>query len=308
MKTIKIFLAALVACSLAACSLQNEPSNGNGQGTDTSKVIKKSGKFSVSENHKVVFSLGNLRYEAGEWSFAKEQYLYLGYDNDATDWTNAPHDLFAHGQTGYNLSALTDLTYKVPDVYAGYNQTSKKREQPAGTNWDWGIFCAITNGGYQAGLWRTLTMEEWNYLLTERKNADKLKMPAMVAGKRGYLLLPDDYRNPGGVTAPDPESSYVVGDNTYCYEDWKQMEEAGAVFLPCAGIYLINTDGHTYYPEFCGYYWTMTNNLSTGAGQCASYAVQFGYKQGGTQNLAISIQNKVNCYDRCAVRLVQEAE
>ena len=308
MKTFKIFMAAIVACALAACSGQNEPTDGNGQNSETSKVIKKSGKFSVAEGHKVVFSLGNLRYQAGEWSFADEQYLYLGYDNDVLDWDNAPHDLFAHGQTGYHVTTMTNLTDKSNKIYAGYNETSKKREQPAGTNWDWGIFCAITNGGYQPGLWRTLTVEEWQYLLFDRTNADKLKMPAMVAGKRGYLLLPDDYKQPGGIETPDPESSYTAGKNIYCYEDWKKIEAAGAVFLPCAGIYLIDTDGHTYYPEYCGYYWTMSVNLNSSAGQCATYAIQFGFKQGGTQNLAISIQNKVNCYDRCAVRLVQEAE
>ena len=39
----------------------------------------------------------------------------------------------------------------------------------AGTNYDWGVNNAISNGGNEAGLWRTLTIEEWKYLMESRR-------------------------------------------------------------------------------------------------------------------------------------------
>ena len=66
------------------------------------------GKFSVSSTKKVMFSKGNLQYQAnpGTWRFAENQYDVIGADNgniasDYTGWI----DLFGWGTWGSNSCA-----------------------------------------------------------------------------------------------------------------------------------------------------------------------------------------------------------
>ena len=304
MKKIYFFLAALTAMSLAACSGQNEPTNS--EDSTTPKVVTKTlkGRFSVAENHTVRFAQGNLQYNGGAWQFANEQFIYYGYGNDG-GWEAHAHDLFFFGQTGYSKSLMTGVTQDLENA-GGYNPSTKSRENIDGTNWDWGVFCSISNGGNHPGLWRTLTYDEWYYLLHERRNADKLYMPARVAGKRGYLLLPDNWSCPIGIEKPDPEGTFFVEEqNTYCYEDWLRLENAGAVFLPCAGVQ--NHWNTPYMPEFAGYYWTSTVGDMMDTKQ-NTIALTFGYRMSDTKWMSISFDNTVPWYYRCAVRLVQEID
>ena len=58
---------------------------------------------------------------------------------------------------------------------------------------DWG-YNAISNGGNEEGLWRTLTMDEWLYLLDMRNTTSGMRFAkANVEGVNGLLLLPDDW-------------------------------------------------------------------------------------------------------------------
>lgn len=321
MKTTKLIMAAVLALGLAACT-ENEPEitvNCCCGGTSVTET-KLVGVFSVAKNHKVRFAPGNLQYKAGNWRFADEQFQYMGYQNDKTDanWNNYVHDLFAFGQTGYSLAGMISLTSKDPSDYGGYNKSSNTYESIVGTNWDWGIFCAIENGGNQPGMWRTLSKDEWNYLLKQRTNATKLYAPAMVDGRRGVMILADNYNHPEGVARLNPEKSFTDGENTYCYKDWKKMEAGGAVFLPCCGskdpTQSDNDKQATYYPEMSGYYWTTTQIVGTGTDSEKyknAYAMRFGYERTtGTQTptyYAIGYSSTPKYY-RCAVRLVQETK
>jgi hypothetical protein len=309
MKTTKLFLAAVLALGLAACT-ENEPEITvncccGGSTVEAQKLV---GYFSVSKKHKVRFAPGNLQYNKGTWRFADEQFIYLGYTNDqdvAEGWTQVTHDLFAFGQTGYSNSEMKDLTDTDKSYYGGYNKNNNTCDSIDGTNWDWGLYCAIENGGNQPGLWRTLSKAEWEYLLEKRNNAEKLYAPSMVAGRRGVILLADNYKNPDGVTRPNPDKSFIDGYNVYCYEDWKKLEAGGAVFLPCGGVRKPG-DSYTYYPEMSGYYWTTTNYASNNQ---YAWAVQFGYECDTKSYKSIQlVSNKPITYKyyRCSVRLVQE--
>lgn len=302
MKKINFFLAALMALSLAACSGQNEPSSGNEETKTTEKILK--GRFSVAKDHTVRFAQGNLQYNGGAWQFANEQFIYYGYQNAFSWGESTNHDLFAFGQTGYSNTTMTSLTSTDPATYGGYDQYKLKREDIDGTNWDWGVYCSISNGGNHPGIWRTLTADEWKYLCLERDNAEKLLVPARVAGKRGYLILPDNWSCPGGIAKPNFESSFTVGDNTYCYEDWLKLEDAGAVFLPCAGVQ--DKSNAPRMPEMCGYYWTSSIG-NTEKDLKATQAVHFGY-QIDKQSWDTLGLVEVPFYYRCAVRLVQEID
>lgn len=65
---------------------------------------------------------------------------------------------------------------------------------------DWG-YNAISNGGNVENFgWRTLTKDEWNYLLFERPNYGILFGQGQVNGTNGLILLPDDWMFPSGIS------------------------------------------------------------------------------------------------------------
>lgn len=91
---------------------------------------------------------------------------------------------------------------------------------------DWGSY----NSG---GQWRTLTWREWRYVVHEREGSYGKYGMATVYGVRGLVLLPDQWAAP-----PDCKFNPGYGwwKNTYDREQWAQMEDSGAVFLPAAGM------------------------------------------------------------------------
>ena len=237
--------------------------------------------FSVSADRKVVFSQGNLQYQpsTGTWRFAEHQYDVVGgleknvpgnvggnvYENgvkcDNNNVNNESYtgwiDLFCYGTSGWNGSGA--LAYK-PTDYTGTN-TDYTSENLYGDyeNADWGMNNAIVNGGNKKGLWRTLTLDEWKYVMVGRENASNLfayariSIDATVDGVTeiaGFILLPDDWILPDGcsftatpMTLTDSNNGvdeYAATQgfdaNTYTVSQWQKMQAAGAVFFPGAGI------------------------------------------------------------------------
>ncbi|MBQ3673293.1 MAG: hypothetical protein IJQ20_10225 [Paludibacteraceae bacterium] len=190
------------------------------------------GKFSVSATTQVQFSQGNLQY-VGTWQFAENQWDYLG-DNQSDNH----RDLFGWGTGNNPTNVSTDNS-----DYATFT--------------DWGTN-AISNGGNQANLWRTLTTDEWVYLFYGRANAATLFGLGSVNGVNGTILLPDNWVTPSGVSftasttqgLEDEDGDYYntngnnFSHNTYTKEQWSVLESAGAVFLPAAGYrYGTGVDG-----------------------------------------------------------------
>ncbi len=190
------------------------------------------GEFAVSTTQKVRFSKGNLQCKATDyynwtWQFASQQYEVMLEENH---WnTSGVHilDLFGWGTTGYNN--------KYPTMFS--TLTHEYGPDPAtdiaGTRYEWGPYMSITNGGHAPGIWRTMTADEWNYILYTRPNADTRKGRAIVNGINGYVLLPDIWNCPAGFSINTDYSAF--NDNVFSSEDWKVLERAGAVFIPCGG-------------------------------------------------------------------------
>jgi hypothetical protein len=119
----------------------------------------------------------------------------------------------------------------------GYNPTNTSHDEVFFVDW------GVNKIGYDApNTWRTLTYDEWNYLLKERPNYDKLIGVAQVNGVNGLILLPDNWTCPGGVTfkpgfhdncAPEYYKKYQA----LSASEWSTLETSGAVFLPAAGYY-----------------------------------------------------------------------
>ncbi|MBQ3675886.1 MAG: hypothetical protein II926_00765 [Bacteroidales bacterium] len=231
--------------------------NGGGNGGNGGETGKIDAKFSVAADKQVYFSKGNLQYQASTktWRFAENQYDIVGADNENISSSNTGWiDLFGYGTSGYG-----DCHPYNSGQYDSY-PNSYSVGQISETNYDWGYYNKISNGGGQAGLWRTLTGDEWTYLFSSRTNAENLYGAAQVNGVSGVVVLPDDWTLPEGVSFTkgfNGTSLYEL--NVYSTADWAKMEENGAVFLPAVGYRLgttVNDAGEV------GYYWSAIEDKS----------------------------------------------
>ena len=253
------------------------PGGGTGASSEGSLV----GKFSVSASRQVVFSKGNLQYQASTdtWRFAENQYDYVGeanknisatydgwidlfgwgtsgYDNTANDpyainyqpWANSTRKLGTRVDSTQNCEMLPitgecgwEYTYNDSSKYNGYGYGPSTNMTDNGlvstsTNYDWGVYNAISNGGNKAGMWRTLTYSEWDYLLNDRKNAQYLWSRGTVNGVQGLIFLPDNFAKPSSISWAPQANNFST--NTYTLAQWQTLESIGAIFLPCAGYRL----------------------------------------------------------------------
>ncbi|MEE0921236.1 MAG: hypothetical protein U0L47_01940 [Paludibacteraceae bacterium] len=206
--------------------------------------------LSICNGRRLVFSHGNLQYcpQNQEWRFAPHQWDNIGKYNTKTNFTNPNYDgwldLFCWSAEGRN-SGLDDIS-------ADYS----------GNFVDWGN---NTISGYAPNTWRTMSIDEWEYLLNGRPNATDLRAAATVNGVYGWIFLPDNWTCPAGITF-SPGFGYA--NNIFNIEQWLQIEEAGAIFLPSAGIRRgdgrDNTDNTNDSPVPYGRYWTSTTISSGG--------------------------------------------
>ena len=221
--------------------------------------------FSVGEGKFVQFSAGNLQYNVGTntWSFATNQYDYVGADN-----INVGDPTFTGTIDMFGWSA---------DGKFGVNP-SNKNEDYNGDFVDWGTLVNEAN-------WYTLSADEWKYLLNTRANAKNLKQIAKVDNVVGIMLVPDAWTMPADVNVAAAYDDYFkVNIYNYTLEQWTKLEEVGAVFLPAAGRRaggygnMINYNQETetnsenlnggHYKHYDNgniycYYWTSTINAST---------------------------------------------
>ena len=226
------------------------------------------GEFSVAADRKVKFSMGNLQYRGitNQWRFALHQYDAIkdgaGNTNPGPTQT-AWQDLFGWGTSGWASGAVAVMPYSTStnssDYKPGNNNNSDLIDDYS--NADWGVYNPIINGGNRTGLWRTLTLEEWRYLLQTRLCstvngvANARYCMATVNNVLCLIIFPDNYIHPYNVTNPlyINNASTGRGSQTYSSEDWQLMELAGAVCLPATGY----RNGTTWiYDRRTGYDWS----------------------------------------------------
>lgn len=231
------------------------------------------GLYSVSATQRVYFSHGNLffridsRTRGGNF-FTGYYYTYTGtwgfYEKQYGGWQyGAQFDEFEPSASGgtYNNYAQTDAVGNRLSYFSwGYNSNpTKYNSNTSSSTWaEWGSQTAISR---EVGTnWRTLTDEEWRYLMNTRTMAfgapryvrarllgvDKLSdddNPAhsgITINVRGLLLYPDRYPTNDQVNYP------YYADNINNWTDidaatWAKMESAGCVFLPGTGYRLETT-------------------------------------------------------------------
>ena len=216
------------------------------------------GVFSVSADKQVTFSQGNLQYtqSTDTWSFASAQWEMIGTDNvTGGDVTSDPS--YGDYKEGTALADKVDLFgWSTSSTNFGVS-TSTDDADYSGSFVDWG-----TNkiGNDAPNTWRTLTYDEWWYLLNTRPNASSLKGVAQVNGVNGLIFLPDTWVCPEGITFKSGFHSewgvdYYAAYQTFAAAEWSKLEAAGAVFLPASGG---RAGSYGRYVQSNGSYWSAT--------------------------------------------------
>lgn len=197
--------------------------------------------FSVSANEQVYFSNGNLQYQAstGTWRFADNQYDYIGESNSNISSSYSGWiDLFGWGTSGWNSGANCYQPWSMSTSYSDYYPGGSYTNSLTGSyaNADWGVYNAISNGGDQAGLWRTLTYDEWAYVRNTRSTSSGIRYAmACVNSQNGMIILPDDWSVSYYSLNSTNNSSASCTSNIITATQWAALEQHGAVFLPAAG-------------------------------------------------------------------------
>ena len=190
--------------------------------------------FSIDPTHQIEFAKGNLQYNDSEhkWRIATNQYDFVGtwytghwfsgttgkyygpgtgnvYEGEEkcenTDWTNG-----SLSNTWMSTDCWVDLfcwnTWDKP-LLITTDRTQYASTQDDFTDWGANV---IYDGDVPrpANYWRTLTMQEWTYIVFLRDNAEELCGLASITvptpdgdvKTTGMILLPDDFVLPDGIT------------------------------------------------------------------------------------------------------------
>lgn len=275
------------------------------------------GLFSVAAGKQVLFSQGNLQYQASTntWRFAEHQWdaLQRGGGNETSSNRETQSkwiDMFGWGTSGWNSGAteyqpwarsLTNTDYA-----PGGSFTSDLTDAYAQADWAW--YNPVINGGIDmngpsANLWRVLTQSEWEYLLNRKDAGENLLYCfGSLMGTNGVYFLPDEW-DWSSIDGGDFEDNWVGGSKDFTTvtipaatgaELWETLENAGVIFLPLTGI----RNNSTYairYSDSNGYYWSSTHYGAVGA---SSYTLNFNSGSIGVPNTSRS--------SGCAVRAVRD--
>ena len=244
------------------------------------------GLFTINENgDQVYFSKGNLQYQASTdtWRFAENQWNYVGgvdYNQNMLEYGNVYEngvkcdnamisstysgwiDLFGYGTSGYNHGAICyqpwSISYQWEAYYAYGSVNSNLNDQNGQADWGYN---RISNGGNVEGCWRTLSHEEWNYLINVRSTISGIRfVDARVNDVNGIIVLPDNW-DASLYELHNINNANVYNNGAYDFnvvtlEEWELLENNGAVFIPSSG----GRTGDQYMSNgYHGYYWSTTS-------------------------------------------------
>ncbi len=209
------------------------------------------GKFTVNADGKqVTFSKGEMEYNRSKDLFqvASNQWEERAGSNQwFADTTNINwFDLFGWG-TGDDLMKYDTLN----SAYPAFT--------------DWGTK-DIRNIACAPGTLRTLSADEWDYILNSRPDAANKRtiggIIQMVEHEdtifmKGAILLPDEFEMPEGLHMNMNATTYRT--NIYMPKDWARLEANGAVYFPLNayrnGLKVLDEKSST---PTAGHYWTST--------------------------------------------------
>ena len=185
--------------------------------------------FTIGEGKRVFFSSGNLQYrpQDGTWRIAPEQYnrCFKGFSFDlGVNYANLDDGRWSDQ---FQLGMWTDGG--TPNLVSENSINSTLQLDQNGE---------VNISGIFGDQWILLSFDEWMYLIEKRPDASQKRGGAVVDGVEGWLILPDDWVAPEGLTLVTEYDAKNIASipNQYTPDDWKAMEAAGAVFLASSGF------------------------------------------------------------------------
>lgn len=278
-KSILILVLMLITLSIATLSCKKDGAATEEEANSVQPIPQgpigtTNGIFSVSNTEKVYFSKGNLQYQASTntWRFAKHQWNFVGdidfgnvYCNgikcsnsliasDYSGWI----DLFGWGTSGYNHGAVCYQPWSTSTVsrnYFAYGNDDYNLYDQTGFA-DWGKNRISNDDSHQ---WRTLTIEEWNYILNARNTSSGIRYAkAKVNDVHGVIIIPDNWSSSTYHLNATNSATATYASNIISKSIWTSILEAnGAVFLP-AGSIRRGTEIEDV-GILKGYYWSSSN-------------------------------------------------
>lgn len=220
--------------------------------------------------------------------------------------TTGSQDIEHHENQNYYLPVSTKPSYNNNlEIFADQYGPTGNYDMSVRNHSDWGWCIDGENS-----LWRTPTYSEWEYLMGVRtpgnptsyrkcstvsgvENARYTK--AKIGGAYGIVIFPDEYTLQGELNYINYKGSNAsFSDNNVnmiSLELWADMEEAGAVFIPAAGL---RDDVYVMSVGEGGNYW-----LNTSVGDMSSRQFNF---DGGFPTYQSSMRG-----DGYSVRLIYDA-
>ena len=232
--------------------------------------------FNVSPTKRVVFSKGNLQFREsyykcsknadgeschGIWRFAEHQWEVKLQENNGRHFIKEGTedkwiDLFGWGTSGWKGGIESYFPWSTSCNPLLYRIAVENGAVKNYANADWGWYNSISNGGNAPHLWRTLSSDEWLYLLNHTRWTF-----ACIEGIDCLLLLPENFIAPdeirvfeiNGILSFLDDSGYDSGyfyrlkEEDYLKEDLKRgkyscnlyealqfsvLEDFGVVALP----------------------------------------------------------------------------
>ena len=218
--------------------------------------------YKVSSTKSVYFSQGNLQFNAvrgthvtadgdtvaGTWRFAENQYDCIGLTNNKISSTyNGWIDLFGKGTSGWSSNSNAYQPWAISEEVEDYLYSDLTGKY---ANADWGVYNAISNGGNEPNKWRTLTFEEWEYLIQHNKWTLGYIKTAEKDSSLCFFLIPKGFVEPSDVKVTVISTSITTSgygycsdeiktssyaSNSYTVEQFEALEKLGVVALPCGG-------------------------------------------------------------------------
>ena len=264
-------------------------------------------RFSVSATNQVYFSKGNLQatYNGSSWTwaFAANQWDYVGNaagntsinGNGTVSANNVTVDLF--GWVGASSNWTGAAQYGISNSTVTNNVDGYGNVGGEALKADWGT--TMGTG------WRTLTREEWAYLLNTRETGALVNSTSNArytyavintdgTAVKGLIIFPDGYvgETPTGVTwgTINDKSDFTT---TCTSAGWAALNAAGCIFLPTAGY---RTESSVTDAGVGAGYWSSSSSNASSAFALYFESTYFGSQYAGSRK-----------YGFC-VRLVQDVE
>ncbi|MCQ2273351.1 MAG: hypothetical protein MJZ86_01000 [Bacteroidales bacterium] len=218
--------------------------------------------YSVSPTLQVDFAKGNLLCNNDTWRNAETQ----GFISNNT---NNVYDFFARSVDG-NGFGKSGMTTDEDDMWV-VNEAENFTILGDFRDWGWTLHPGTSYMQYKEldYRWRTLSSEEWDYLMYGRPNALSLHfMVSVVNGDEithGFFIFPDGWTNPNNITlgnasyierevdvTGEPYETMYIQSNAITTAEYNTLLSQGT-FLPAAGQH-IGTMGNIY-QGYGGCYW-----------------------------------------------------